>query len=94
MSFKLDNAKVAVRYSKHELAVARLLPMDPDMIDSQELIRKFYKARGEPIPFHADLTWVVRSLMKKMNYNKEKFVIIKSEQRGPHSMDYRLKKRA
>jgi hypothetical protein len=79
---------VKYRYSEKEKQMFEFLSKKP--IDSATLVQAFYaKHRGnKPVNAAVALNGTMRSLMNKVEMNKEKFRIHKSDRRGPHPVEY------
>ncbi len=75
-----------VRYSPGERKLFSLLTDKP--MSSEALSEKFYRGHKE-VPFHGRkiVIGLVTSIQKKVNANKEKFQIMKSDRKGPHPIE-------
>lgn len=82
-----------VRYSNQERVIFDALPKDGSRISSLELIGRVYK-RGQT-PFHARTIVVgcARSLLKKIEHNKEPFRLAKTKPAGPTPVQFWLEPR-
>lgn len=76
-----------MKYSDREKSILALLPKGGKRINTVELMKKKY---GKNVPFHGRIIIIgtLRSLMRKVVYNKEPFRIKKSERRGPHPIEF------
>lgn len=88
------NSNGPVRYSDKEKAVFALLRRHGNRpVDTIKLLHSYYD--GRPVPFNGQvaLNGTIRSLVTKVERNKEPFRIRKSERRGPHPMEYWIEKK-
>jgi hypothetical protein len=82
---KLAEIKI-IRYSPSEKKIFDLIPRTGKKINMTDLTNKFYNGELRPGAQNA-VSVMLRSLIKKMNYNKEQFEIKRSGRAGPNSME-------
>jgi hypothetical protein len=82
-----------IEYTEAEQKLFRLLPVNPrgvsrERIDTKKLTKRFY-SRGSVEPFYGQnrIIALLRSLMRKAEWNQEPFKIMKSERRGPNAIE-------
>jgi hypothetical protein len=82
-------------YSIRERSVFKLLPKDGKRISTKKLAQRFYKKNENDLHQNANVViiGVMRSLMWKMEKNKEPLRIMKSARAGPHPLEFWLEKR-
>lgn len=83
----------AVSYSPAEKEVFALLSSKQQTTSS--LVERRYTKRGEPAPFHAktSIVGIIRTLARKIDHNKEPFVLKTTARTGPRPMTCWLEKR-
>jgi hypothetical protein len=84
-----------VKYSERELEVFNIIKQHSSRIHSSDLTAKFWKGKPNkpPINYHQVVMGVLTTLIKKVNHNKESFVVKKSPSRGPHGITAWIEKR-
>ena len=80
-------------YSKRERSVFKLLPKDGKRISTKQLAAKFYGHDDLHQNANVVIIGVMRSLIWKMEKNKEPLRIMKSARAGPHPLEFWLEKR-
>jgi hypothetical protein len=80
-------------YSARERSVFKLLPKDGKRITTNQLVKLYYKNDSRQLNANANIVGVIRSLIRKVDVNKEPFRIQKSARAGPHPLEYWLEKR-
>jgi hypothetical protein len=90
---QLNNGNVP--YSERERSVFKLLPKDGKRISTIQLAKRYYKKPEDELHQNAYviITGVLRSLIWKMEKNKDPLRIMKSAQAGPHPLKFWLEKR-
>lgn len=91
-TIKLKESNVE-RYSLMEKTLIALLASRPDKsADTKWLTEHVYKSLGRKVPKSSRivLTGTLRSLIKKMKRNGEKFKLVRSPAAGPHSTAVRI----
>lgn len=92
MKFKLrDNGDLRIGYSETERRVFELIPVYPRRASSRDIATRRY---GDDFPYHGHsiVSGVLRSLAEKIEYNKEKFRIVKSKRAGPYPIEFWLER--
>lgn len=86
-----SQTKEQVKYSPAELTILELLKKG-GRVNTNELIAKRY---GKRLPFNAasNVRATLRTLKRKVEFNKEPFVIHNEGQVGPHPQEIWLEKR-
>lgn len=79
-------------YSPKETKLLRLLSSGRPLT-SKELSDRLYENDGAPYHAQSSVTALLRSLIRKVEYNGEPFVITKSTPSGPHPLLYSKKSR-
>lgn len=81
-----------VNYSSMERKLYALIPKDGTPINTLKLMKKYY---GNDVPFNGRIivTGMMRSLIAKVERNKEPFVITKSARNGPNPIEFQVKRR-
>lgn len=83
-----------MKYSPRELEIFRLLPKDSSHINSSDLVMKYWKGKlNRPRNDRIVVMDGLRSLIEKVNDNKESFVVKKGPRRGPHGITAWVEKR-
>lgn len=82
-----STAKSKVKYSKSETALLKMLARGR-RISSVELTDRLYENGNRPYHARHSMNTIMTSLIKKVEYNRESFKIVKSDPAGPHSMEY------
>jgi hypothetical protein len=79
-----------VGYSDTERELFKMLPVDPGKISSRELIERKY---GKSAPFNSFqlIGAALRSLSRKVEHNREPFLVARSIRRGPHPIYFWIK---
>lgn len=80
-----------IEYSPQEEKLLKVLRARKSA-DTAELSKLIY---DDDVPFHSGpaITAAMRSLMRKVSYNKEDFKIEKTPRRGPYPIAYSLRKK-
>lgn len=80
-------SKKPVKYSPQESKLLDLLAHG-NITTSDELAEQLYD--GEQAPYHArsSVTSILRTLIDKIDHNKEPFIISKTRPSGPHATQY------
>lgn len=78
-------------YSENEERLLKILRQSRKPIDTNQLVEAIY---GNAPPFHANAQVIstMRTLIRKVIYNREAFTINKSERKGPHPMTFHITK--
>lgn len=95
MGFILQNENIErVNYSPRELEIFELLPKNGSHINSSDIVKEYWKGKTN-IPRHSRIVVMdgLRSLIDKVNDNKESFVVKKGPRRGPHGITAWIEKR-
>jgi hypothetical protein len=82
-----------LRYSESERRLLELIPTDGKVITTKELTEKRYADEQTPFNGGAIVLAILSHLMRKVDYNKEDFRIIKSKRNGPRPLDVWTEKR-
>ena len=84
-----------IRYSKKERKLFSLLPQDGSRVDTHKLLKGLARKANGIVPFHArtSLVGAMRSLIEKVDLNKEKFKVCKSERSGPNPSEFWVERR-
>lgn len=84
-----------VRYSKKEQTLFKLLPQDGKRITSVKLLKGLARKANGSLPFHArtSLVGAMRSLIEKVDRNREPFRVKKSDRAGPNPIEFWLEGR-
>lgn len=79
-----------VNYSETEAAIMSLLGRRP--LSSVEIARRHYNGSG---PYHGQkiVSGLLRSLVDKVDHNREAFRVAHTKRRGPHPMSFWLEER-
>jgi hypothetical protein len=72
------------KFSPSELRLMALLPDNGDTITTSELNKLFYGSAPPKMARQA-ITFFMRSLADKAEYNREKFVVCRTERKGQHA---------
>ena len=79
--------------SKSERAVFSLLPQGRgQLISSDKLVKRYYRGRV-PKNGRVIVGGLVRSLTVKAEILREPYIVVKTPRRGPHPIEYGVKKR-
>lgn len=95
MGFTLQNEDIErVNYSPRELEIFGLLPKNGSHINSSDIVDKYWKGKTD-IPYYHRIVVMdgLRSLIRKVNHNKEDFMIKTGPSRGPHGLTAWIEKR-
>lgn len=79
--------KRKLKYSHMELKLLELLAKG-SIVSSDELVEKVYDGNA-PFAARHSVTAVMRSLIRKIEFNREPFTITKSKLNGPYPAQYR-----
>lgn len=90
MSYKL-NEEARIRYNDTERKVFSIIAMDGE-VNTTELVNKFYRRKTKPYHSREIMIGTIRSLMRKMQENEERWQIVKSKRTGPIPIKYTLRK--
>lgn len=77
-----------VKYSPTETQLLRLLPKGGRHISSEELAKKLYRYNVSPFYARNVIVGMMRTLIIKVQKNKEPFRILKTERAGPTPTQY------
>jgi len=81
-----------IKYSTMEIKLLGLLSKGA-VISSDELVNKLYKVGEVPYYARESVTATLRTLMRKIEHNKEPFIITKTSPGGPYPTRYQKLKR-
>ena len=95
MGFTLQNEDVErVKYSPRELEIFRIIPKDSSQISSSDIVDKYWRGKlDKPYYYRIVVMDGLRSLIRKINHNKENFVVKTGPSRGPHGLLAWIEKR-
>ncbi len=91
MAFTLsDEGKL--KYSPSERLVFQILSHKPLSYSSTAIVTAFYKTKGQPPPYNsrAIVMGSVRSLVRKVELNKEPFIVRRLKEQGNKVLEYQL----
>jgi hypothetical protein len=83
----MASTRSKIKYSPQEQTLLRLLPTGK-RISSMELDNQLYTTANRPFHSLKSVSATMTSLMKKLDYNKDKYMIIKGPRSGPKYMEY------
>jgi hypothetical protein len=87
------NDEGKLRYSPSERLVFDILNRKPSFpLLSTEIISAFYKSKGQPPPYNCRqiVMGSVRSLVRKVELNKEPFKVQRIKEQGIKALSYQL----
>lgn len=88
MAFILSaDAEAKIRYSKSEKLLFECLAKAQQPVTTLELVAGIYRQR-RPINARQSVLTIAKSLMMKVDKNKEAFRILRSEQIGPRPISF------
>jgi hypothetical protein len=84
-----------IRYSPNEEKLLLIMRECQQPVTAIGLVDLFFDDSNVELPYHAhhQINATMRSLMRKIDYNGEKFGIMKSQRRGPHPIEFRFVER-
>jgi hypothetical protein len=82
------------KYSRSEQLLLDLLLKTDDKISTTELLKDYYKGRDKPIYARQALTGTLQCLRRKVDQNREPFVIKRTFQQGPHPIKFWVEEKA
>jgi hypothetical protein len=92
LAFTLSgDGKRKIKYSPRERAIFMLLPQNGKSINTHSLIDRYYKKKA-PVNARMCIIGAMRSLISKVQRNREPFRIKKSDRSGPHPMEFWVEK--
>ncbi len=77
-----------IKYSEREIRLLGILPKDGVKISTSALMEKFYHPDGLPFNGRKIIITMIRSLMRKSDYNHEDWRIHKTKRSGPNEMSF------
>lgn len=78
------------KLSSKERELFALLPKNGESIDTNALVKRFYRGKDLPFNARAIIYGRMRSIMKKLERKRDAPRIVQSIRRGPHPVEYRL----
>jgi hypothetical protein len=88
-----DMSRQQIAYSPAEERLLKLIPRNGRRITTDKLTAMQYQHRQKPFNADAIVRATLRSLMKKVEFNQERYRIVKGPQRGPHTSEIWSEKR-
>jgi hypothetical protein len=74
---------VTIKYSPTEERLLELIPRDGQQVDTHVLVDQFYKNRKKPFHAYVYIGNAMRTLVKKVNRNRESFKLKRTKNERP-----------